>query len=151
MTSPEVYRETIAQCPVCAVPMELRTAGDATIDVCPTCRGLWLDWFDGDTLTLVEHAMPLSRREGVGVPSSLACPRCTRPLETRAHETSGPPVWRCTECAGSFLPRPTVEALLIWAAANAETAPPSLPPRSVRDATLLDRLRRALRSLFPTG
>jgi Zn-finger nucleic acid-binding protein len=129
--------------------MELRTAGEATIDVCPTCRGLWLDWLDGDTLTLAELAMPLSRRAGVQEPSSPKCPRCAKDLVTHAHDASGPAVWRCGECAGSFLPRATVEALLIWAATHGEVEPASLPPQSVRYATLLERLRRVLRTLLP--
>ncbi len=131
--------------------MEQRTAGDATIDVCPSCRGLWLDWFDGDTLTLAELAMPLSMRQGVRPPASPPCPRCARPLEACAYEAIGPAIWRCGECAGSFLPRASVEALLIWAAVNAEPPPESLPPESLRSAGLLDRLRRALRALLPAA
>jgi len=128
--------------------MDLRAAGDATIDVCPTCRGLWLDWFDGDTLALAELAMPLSRRATAPVPAKVVCPRCSHPLEERAHDTSGPIVWRCLECAGSFLPRATVEALLIWSASNAPELPDDAPPASLRDATVLAKLRGALRALF---
>jgi Zn-finger nucleic acid-binding protein len=149
MTFPEPPGDAVASCPACAARMELRAAGDATIDVCPTCRGLWLDWFDGDTLALAEMAMPLSRRASAPVPAKVLCPRCTHPLEERAHDSSGPIVWRCLECAGSFLPRATVEALLIWAASSApEPLAGDAPPASLRDATVLARLRGALRALF---
>jgi Zn-finger nucleic acid-binding protein len=129
--------------------MELRTAGDATIDVCPTCRGLWLDWFDGDTLSVTELALPLSRRAAVQMPGPPSCPRCTQPLQQREHAHGGPEVWRCGECAGSFLPRDTVDALLIWSAsAGWEQPPADAPPESIRQASLVERLRRALRTLF---
>ena len=144
----EAYRDAVAVCPACAAPMELRSAGEAAIDVCPTCRGLWLDWFDGDTLTLVELAMPLSLRPGAPIPSTPSCPRCSRALEAAQHETSEAAVWRCGECAGTFLPRATVDVLLVWAAANPPELPPDAPPTSLREASVLDRLRRALRALF---
>jgi len=148
MSFPETPGDAVASCPACAARMELRAAGDATIDVCPTCRGLWLDWFDGDTLTLAELAMPLSRRASAPIPARVACPRCSRPLEERAHDANGPIVWRCLECAGSFLPRATVEALLIWAASNSPELPVDAPPESLRNATVLAKLRGALRALF---
>jgi Zn-finger nucleic acid-binding protein len=144
----EAYRDVVATCPGCSAPMEQRTAGDAAIDVCPTCRGLWLDWFDGETLTLVEQAMPLSIRVGAPKATSASCPRCARPLEASHHETSDAAVWRCGECAGTFLPRATVDALLIWAATNPHPLPDDAPPESVHEATLLARLRRALQALF---
>ena len=148
MSFPETPADAVASCPACAARMDLRAAGDATIDVCPTCRGLWLDWFDGDTLSLAELAMPLSRRASAPVPAKVLCPRCSDPLEERAHDTSGPIVWRCLECAGSFLPRATVEALLIWSASSPPALPGDAPPASLRDATVLAKLRAALKALF---
>jgi Zn-finger nucleic acid-binding protein len=131
--------------------MELRPAGDAMIDVCPTCRGLWLDWFDGDTLSLTELALPLSRRPGVAMRGEPPCPRCVRPLAEQGHEVTGPAVWRCGECAGTFLSRDAVDALLIWAGTQWQPPPADAPPESLRQASLLERLRRALRALFATG
>lgn len=145
----DAYRDAVAKCPACAAPMELRHAGDADIDVCPACRAIWLDWFDGETVTLVELAMPLSMRPGAPpVPLEPSCPRCARPLDAGQHATSAAAVWRCGECAGTFLPRATAEALLIWAASNPPDLPHDAPPQSLREATVLDRLRRALRTLF---
>jgi Zn-finger nucleic acid-binding protein len=151
MTFSDPPRDAVADCPACKARMDVRAAGDATIDVCPKCRGLWLDWFDGDTLALAEAAMPISRRPMAPVPAEAPCPRCSRALEERAHEAGGPVVWRCTECAGSFLPRGTVEALLIWAASSAPVLPADAPPESVREANALARLRGALRSMFGSG
>jgi Zn-finger nucleic acid-binding protein len=149
MSAPESYRATPATCPVCTVPMEMRPAGDAIVDVCPTCRGLWLDWFDGDTLAVTELALPLSRRPTPAAAGDPKCPRCTQPLAQREHDAGGPAVWRCGECAGTFLPRDTVDALLIWAASHAyPPLPADAPPESVRQASLIQRLRHALKALF---
>jgi Zn-finger nucleic acid-binding protein len=121
--------------------MELRAAGDAEIDVCPTCRGLWLDWFDGETMTLVELAMPLSVRPAAPRPAQTNCPRCIRPLEANPGAADDVTVWRCGECAGTFLPRATAIALLFWASSSPQSpAGPETP--------LLERLLRALRALF---
>src|SRR5579883_1993239 len=105
MDPEQAYRGVVARCPACASPMEVRAAGDAEIDVCPTCRGMWLDWFDGDTVSLVELAMPLSRRPSAPMLAEPRCPRCERNLASDAHATSDTSVWRCGECAGTFLPR----------------------------------------------
>jgi Zn-finger nucleic acid-binding protein len=150
MNHPDLPEDAVANCPGCSTRMDLREAGDAIIDVCPKCRALWLDWFDGETLALAELAMPLSRRASAPVPAKVVCPRCTQPLEERVHEASGPVVWRCAECAGTFLPRPTVEALLIWAASSAPELPADAPPQSLRDASLAAKLRAVLRALLGT-
>jgi Zn-finger nucleic acid-binding protein len=147
MSFPDPPEDATASCPACAATMELRPAGDATIDVCPKCRGLWLDWFDGDTLAVAEMAMPLSRRASAPVPPRLSCPRCSQALEQQVHDSNGPIVWRCPECAGSFLPRSTVEALLIWAAAHV-SHPPGAAPAPSPEASVLSKLRGALRALF---
>ncbi len=116
--TPDAYRGIPATCPACSTPMELRRAGDAEIDVCPGCHGLWLDWFDGETVSLVELAMPLSRRASGSMPEAPSCPRCRVSLEAALHDTSDVVVWRCGECAGTFMPRATAEALLVWAATH---------------------------------
>ena len=33
----------ILQCPKCRVPMREREQGNVIIDICPQCRGVWLD------------------------------------------------------------------------------------------------------------
>ncbi len=36
--------------------MDERRVVEALVDVCPTCLGLWIDWFDGDIAHLTREA-----------------------------------------------------------------------------------------------
>ena len=93
--------------------MELRSLSEAMVDTCPRCRGLWVDWFDGDLLSVVHEVAPLSLRPSVALDPTRAhaCPRCSHTLTP---ETFGGSVLllRCMECAGCFVPREAFTALL---------------------------------------
>lgn len=118
------YRETVAKCPACGVMMEERGAHDVMVDVCPGCRGLWIDWYDGDTVEVALKAAPLSVRAPVPiVPEKALCPRCHRPMLgttlvahadaiTESKHGLGAYVLRCGECAGTFVPRTAFDELL---------------------------------------
>jgi uncharacterized protein len=43
------------QCPKCRVMMREREKGDITIDICPQCRGVWLDPGELEKLTVREQ------------------------------------------------------------------------------------------------
>ena len=71
--------------------MATEVVGEAEVDVCTTCGGMWVDWFDGEvkqvaTSVLRGEAVRASRQPPSS--SSLrsenlatgACPRCTRQL-----------------------------------------------------------------------
>jgi Zn-finger nucleic acid-binding protein len=137
------YRETPARCPVCAVAMELRDAGESVVDVCPTCRGLWLDWLDGDTRSVTELAMPLSLRADPPITTSPRCPRCEVALTRQSSTPGRPGLWRCGQCAGTFLPRSMVDTVLAWDAEYEDE-----PLKKEDPSSPLARLLRALRALF---
>jgi Zn-finger nucleic acid-binding protein len=106
------YRDAPAKCPACQELMELRSLSEAMVDTCARCRGLWVDWFDGDVLAIVHEAAPLSFRPTVDIdPTKAHCPRCSRTLMP---ETFGGSVLllRCAECAGCFVPREAFTALM---------------------------------------
>ena len=50
------YRTSACTCPACRSLMDERRILDAVVDVCPTCHGLWIDWFDGDLAHLTREA-----------------------------------------------------------------------------------------------
>ena len=111
--------------------MRCEAVPSAEIDVCDSCGGLWVDWFDGEVRTLaveaeaarVDRGLPppgvvVDARRGGG---SSACPRCLRTLTPELHRfddaserelVSGVELLRCTECAGSFVPRASAHLLL---------------------------------------
>ncbi len=116
------YRGAIAQCPDCVTPMRIESTPSAEIDVCDTCGGLWLDWFDGEPHALAAEVE--ERRSGTPIPPASAstkkCPRCqqvlvaeTLPwLDAQPEElVDGVEVFRCGECAGAFIPRGSAHLL----------------------------------------
>jgi len=100
----EGYRGVAIRCPGCGEPMRqlhLQKA-DAEVDVCDSCNGLWVDWFDGEVRAIAtetvrvneerpsapataedggEKARP-SRNEALAIG---ACPRCTKQLITERY------------------------------------------------------------------
>lgn len=56
------------RCPLCEVSMKEVERRGVLIDVCPECRGVWLDRGELekllDSVALNEEAAPLERREG---------------------------------------------------------------------------------------
>lgn len=107
------YRDAPAKCPACQELMEQRSLSEAMVDTCARCRGLWVDWFDGDLLSVVHEVAPLSLRPAVDVDPTRTqpCPRCSRDLTP---ETFGGSVLlrRCQECAGCFVPREAFTSLM---------------------------------------
>ncbi len=148
------YRGTPAKCPACGTVMEERGAADVMVDVCPTCRGLWIDWFDGDTVDVAMKAAPLSVRAPVAIdPSKTFCPRDQQPLMFSNHAIHehavgpitehGPLLLRCGECGGSFVPRTVFDELLELAMHPQDEAEPDSP---------LGKLLAALKRIFaPTA
>jgi Zn-finger nucleic acid-binding protein len=161
------YRGVAIRCPGCGEPMLQDNVGDAEVDVCATCGGIWLDWFDGETGAL---AIGVLDKESSGMtrhPSTPdtprnepratgACPRCTRQLaverymatsieDGQRHERStGADLLRCADCMGVFLSRSSAE--MIVAIAN-EDGPRSLPPANVQ-AAFWERIVSVLRKIF---
>lgn len=122
------YRGTTVRCPGCGAAMRCEAVPSAEVDVCDSCGGLWVDWFDGNVETLALEAEALRERRGEPVSRSSGrsggagtCPRCLRALGAQLHRFSdalpneflpGVELLRCPECAGSFVPRSSAHLLL---------------------------------------
>jgi len=109
--------------------MRCEAVPSAEVDICDTCGGLWIDWFDGEVETLAVEAEAARIDRGTPPPGMLPrtvgganeCPRCMRKLAvemfqfadvTEGELVTGVELLRCTECAGSFVPRPSAHLLL---------------------------------------
>ncbi len=106
------YRETSLTCPGCREALAETYVGDALIDVCGACGGIWVDWFDGDLVVMVRGAPDVPEARLPEQRGSEACPRCKRPLEVERYLESNGEVLRCGDCAGAFVPRASVRALV---------------------------------------
>ncbi|MEZ4312483.1 MAG: zf-TFIIB domain-containing protein [Polyangiaceae bacterium] len=102
------YRASQPMCPSCREPLEMHEleAPRAVVDLCKKCGGVWIDWEDGD-LTELSRAVPgaevrVMPRSGAG-----GCPRCNRPLAVEVFMEAAE-VLRCGECAGAFVPYPSI-------------------------------------------
>jgi Zn-finger nucleic acid-binding protein len=124
------------RCPGCGEAMRCEAVPSAEVDICDACGGLWIDWFDGEVQTLAIEAEAARVERGTPPPGMLpnarannmqsgggasACPRCMRQLEqelfqfsdaTEGELVTGVELLRCSECAGSFVPRPSAHLLL---------------------------------------
>ena len=106
------------------------------MDVCTTCYGVWIEWFDGEIPGIAATVPPPSR---ASVPSPFGawqCPQCQCALVHE--ELAGTSVARCGTCAGAFVTRAAIEQL----SHLAETPP-------VEEETgFLAKLRRLFRQLL---
>jgi len=137
------YRGIAVRCPGCAESMAVESVGDADVDVCSACGGMWVDWFDGEVRQVATTVMA---REGSRPPpppspprnemvATGACPRCSRQLAVERYvvrvgvdgrglsQTTGADLLRCEECAGVFVAR--TSAALLATLPPDEAAPPS--------------------------
>jgi hypothetical protein len=131
------YREQALTCPACSETLDPKQVGEAVIDVCPACGGIWVDWFDGELAEMVRGA-PLVKGAGIPAkPGRSSCPRCQRPLDAETYLESGGDILRCADCAGAFVPRDAARRI-------ANAGPEGPPPAS--DA--LSRLSAVLQRWF---
>src|SRR5262252_10729200 len=107
------YREPRLVCPTCATPLEPREVGDAVVDLCPGCAGLWIDWFDGELVTLARKAPTIvaegSKSRGGGANE---CPRCRSKLHDETFGGAEVHILRCGDCAGAFITRDACDRLI---------------------------------------
>jgi Zn-finger nucleic acid-binding protein len=134
---PTAFRDAPVSCSKCAEPMQERSIEQALVDVCPRCKGVWVDWLDGDLIQVVREIAPLSMPlRSVRDPAEHRCPVCQHVLHAE-ELPGGPQIWRCGECVGAFVPRASVDAIVALPdAPESMIAPPSRPshPDPVRDA-----------------
>lgn len=151
------YRGTAIRCPGCAEPMSVESLAEADVDVCGSCGGMWVDWFDGEVKRVATEVLQgeAARASRASAPSSSlrneafatgACPRCSRQLaveryvvkadvggkndgeRTSVSQTTGADLLRCEECAGVFVPRTSAGLL-------ATLPPDEEPPPSSTEAS----------------
>lgn len=104
-------RGAILACPACRGPMREHPVGDeaALIDVCEQCRGVWFDWWDGESSGLLAQ---LPSHDGTRAGRSGGpCPRDGAPLFAHPYLERGPMVERCPSCFGLFAPAAQLEPL----------------------------------------
>ncbi len=61
---PEGGRRGAIACPRCGGPMDLRRAADLEVDLCPDCRGVWLDMGELGALEVISRQGPPRHQEG---------------------------------------------------------------------------------------
>ena len=146
------YRGAAVRCPGCAEPMTVEVLAEAEFDVCASCGGMWVDWFDGEVKRVATAVLKTetARASRPSMPTSSlrneafatgACPRCTRQLAVeryvvkaevgaRGDRTSiatatGADLLRCEECAGVFVSRTSAGLLATLPADEDDVPPPS--------------------------
>jgi Zn-finger nucleic acid-binding protein len=118
------YRETSLSCPGCSEALDPADVGDAVIDVCPGCGGIWVDWFDGDLVQMVRGAPRVAgTARAPDRPGRWECPRCHRGLDPERYQESHAEVGRCADCAGVFVPKGSTGAVAQLAEAAAAEPP----------------------------
>ena len=112
-------------CPACRAVLTELAAATASVDRCPDCAGLWIDWFDGE-ISSVASSIPAMAPAAPVAPATHACPDCRATLSLTRYpdEKSGAEIWRCGGCAGAFVPRSSLEAIVALGP-PADPAPPA--------------------------
>jgi Zn-finger nucleic acid-binding protein len=119
--------------------MAARPVGDTEVDVCPDCSGAWVDWTDGE-LSVVSRRLgplPAAHPDAPGT-GSWSCPDCQVALVAQDSRPGGPPLHRCGECGGAFLPLATLRDV----ASVCDGAGPTAPDDTPALTRLLDTLYR---------
>lgn len=139
------YRGAAIRCPGCGEPMTIVPLAEADVDVCASCQGIWIDWFDGevgdvarDVLAVTAHTPVSSSASSMRNESRAVggCPRCNgvqlvaeryvlkkQPAFGKAEtQETGAELLRCEHCAGSFVSA-TSASLLGTLPADADPPP----------------------------
>lgn len=131
-------------CPRCDDNLALRRLGSVTLDVCPSCAGIW---FDEKELTQIAgvHSAALAKLEDLFVPTDAAnasrsggaglCPNCILPLfEFEFRHSPGVTLDGCKECKGIWVDDGELRA--IWERTQAPPEPGASRPTSVSMSTV---------------
>lgn len=106
--------------------MTVEHTGECEVDVCSSCGGVFIEWFDGDPSQV---AQSVRRGDGPSGPlGQLRCPVCQVALEETGYPEpdSEARVYRCGECAGTFVHANGVAALGRAGAPDRASEAPSL-------------------------
>lgn len=119
-------------CPQCHKPMDRKRVGDAHVDECTRCRGIWFD--SGEIETVKEEFEPelgwmaiapwQGKARFTAETDPLPCPRCPDHSMTALVESeSGVRVHACPACGGSWLRAEDLAAVLAALSREAERMP----------------------------
>lgn len=108
---PFMYRAELLRCAHCRHPMNVvpvvNHSGDTVdVDVCPECRSVFLEYFDGEPTGLaraLREAHPedtATSEDQEESPPALDCPACTNPMTQMRYYEEGPYIARCGDCMG---------------------------------------------------
>jgi Zn-finger nucleic acid-binding protein len=114
-----MYRETARSCPACASPMRevelrLRDGGSTGIDLCDSCGGVFLEFFDGEPVALSRRLLPAlhpTRPDAPSLGAELRCPDCRTPMVEQPYLHRGPHIARCESCMSVFATRAQLQEL----------------------------------------
>jgi hypothetical protein len=156
--------------------MTAEALGDAEVDVCSGCGGMWVDWFDGEVRAISAEVLAgeTARTSRPSAPTSSlrnevvatgACPRCTRQLVAERYtlpdsRTPEAPVTglavatdavllRCEDCLGVFVPR--ASAALLASLHDSEPPASSTEGAGVLEPLPWQRLVALLRRMLGLG
>ena len=87
-----------------------RPGDDESYCECDACRGIWVDWWDGEA-SGIARTVPAHPSATPGGQKGGACPRDGTPLIDRPYLDAGPVVERCPTCLGLFARREQVRPL----------------------------------------
>lgn len=142
-----MYRAELLRCAHCRHPMNvvpvLNHSGESVqVDVCPKCRSVFLEYFDGEPTGLARallehHPDETASNEDAALGPALACPACETPMAQMRYYDEGPYVARCGDCMGLSATPEELERLAEY------TPPPKRGPALPFFAWLRQALRGA--------
>lgn len=129
------YRQQSLRCPACAELMQEQPHGKVHVDVCAQCRGIWVDWMDGELQQVAAEVGPSAGGRAPAGPVG-PCPHCQNALARESLD--GAEVWRCGHCIGAFVGHDAI-AIIAGVTPPSAAAPEPAAPWLTQ---LLDRLGR---------
>ncbi len=108
------YRRQALRCPGCGDTMTERSTDVAHVDVCDSCAGIWIDWFDGGLHAVAVSAAPLPVGSRATQQGDGTCPLCRQQLVIEPMpDTQGGSVHRCGACHGAWVSREHFDQLVL--------------------------------------
>jgi Zn-finger nucleic acid-binding protein len=114
------YRRGALRCPSCDEILAEELHGEAHVDICPTCQGIWIDWLDGDIAAVTAAVGERGEARPGGGEGTQHCPLCAHPLDRTTLEDEAAVIWRCGSCAGAFVPRSSAAVIAARGAEDEE-------------------------------